>query len=291
MKIGVLGSAGSIGSRHAANLSALGHDVIHFDPAGRMDMSFEREVYDICDAVVIATPSAFHSGGIRAAAERGKHIFVEKPIATGSPEVITDLLALAKKNGAQVMVGCMLRFHQSVIDAKRWLGATAIGKPLWANFTCAQKNNRPAYRRDGVILNWGAHELDLALHLLGPATLASAASTDGDEIADLFLVHDDMTRTTVHLDYVTAPSFRTFVIAGEHGLIAVDLERRSSDLVVGTNRMSASGFASWDDDYMAEMRAFVDRCEGKETRGATGEDGLAVLRLCLDARKMAGLPT
>jgi hypothetical protein len=37
------------------------------------------------------------------------------------------------------------------------------------------------------------------------------------------------------------------------------------------------------------MQAFLDRIDGKETIGCTGEEGLEVLKICLEVRKQAGL--
>src|SRR5438445_444182 len=170
MKIGIVGH-GAIGSRHASNLASLGHDVIVFDPAGRMDVKFEREVYDLCEAVVIATPSHYHEGPLRACIERGKHVFVEKPIST-SVGALPDLLFAAGGKGLQVMMGNNLRLHPCVQQVKQWLAAGEIGTPLWASFICAHQTEK--YASDGVILNTGAHEVDMALYFFGPARCVAA---------------------------------------------------------------------------------------------------------------------
>src|SRR5258705_10392876 len=174
MKFGVVGY-GSIGRRHANNLQVLGHEVVVYDPALRKDVRFERMVYEQCDAVVIATPTMFHQQGIRACAERGKHMLIEKPIAK-IDFGLRELLDLAAKNKATVMMGNNLRFHPCIQQAKEWIDAGEIDTPIWAHFTCAQLGQK--YADDGVILNTGAHEVDVALHLFGPAKVINA-SVDG----------------------------------------------------------------------------------------------------------------
>jgi predicted dehydrogenase len=47
---------------------------------------------------------------------------------------------------------------------------------------------------------------------------------------------------------------------------------------------------SFDEDYAAEMDAFVRRIDGHEALGATGEDGLRALEIVLSVRSMSGLP-
>jgi predicted dehydrogenase len=288
MKLGVVGH-GSIGSRHAANASALGHDVLVYDPASRRDVQFERNIYDSdVHAVVIATPSPFHEGPLRACIERGKHVLVEKPLST-SLGLLPDLLRIADDKELVVMVGCNMRFHTCVQMAKRWIADGSIGRPLWANFICATQSAKAPYLSDGVILNTGSHEVDLALHLLGPAHVISAttrAGEYGDELSNFTLEHDSGAISSFVLNFVTPNEIREFWIAGEDDNIGVDLPSRH----ITCKRLGSSiGPGDYDLDYVNEMRAFVDRIEGKITPGASGHDGLATLRVLLDVRKMAGL--
>ena len=287
MKIGVVGY-GSIGSRHARNLHTLGHDVLIYDPAiiGLNDKGKERMIYGQCDAVVIATPTPFHAAGLLACVELGKHVFVEKPIATKTEGIAASLVMAAEKD-LIVMMGNNLRFHPCVQQAKEWIAAGEIGTPIWAQFTCGQLNRKYT---DSVVLNWGAHEVDMALHLLGPARVvtASVAFNAGggiEDIADFLLIHDNGCRSSFHLDYVTPNEIREAWIVGDKERIGLELRNRNASL--GTH---AKGFGgSFDDDYFLEMKAFVDRIENKITPGATGGDGLAALDILLDVRSKAGV--
>lgn len=286
MKIGIVGH-GSIGKRHAENAAALGHDVIVYDPAGRMDVRFEREVYEQADAVVIATPSPFHESGIRACIERGKHVFCEKPISIGIghlPLLVTE----AAKKGLVFMMGNNLRFHPCVQQAKIWITQKEIGDPIWANFICSAEATKKAYRGDGVILNTGSHEVDLALYLLGPAKVICASAKyvdDQDVLADFILQHQSGARSSFHIDFETPNEVREFWISGEKN-IGVSLPTRAITLT-GLPARQAPG--SYDDDYRNEMMAFVERIEGRFAPGASGEDGLATLRVLLDVKKKAGI--
>jgi predicted dehydrogenase len=298
MKIGVVGN-GSIGARHAANLEKLGHKPVVFDPAHRMDVRRERDVYEICDAVVVATPTLWHQSGIRACIERGKHVLVEKPIGVNTTG-LAELLDVAKSKKLVVMMGNNLRFHHCTIEAEKWLKEKRIGEPIWAQFTCATLSAKTPYLSDGVILNTGAHEVDLAIHLLGPAkVLCATAGTGayGDDIADFVLLHDSGVRAAFHLDFLSRDEIRCFHIIGPDGILYCDLPSRflHSRLadpklpgVVHVNPFQALG--SYESDYLDEMSAFLDRIEGKkDVPGATGQDGLDTLRILLDVRKKAGL--
>lgn len=287
MKVGVVGY-GSIGKRHAANLRELGYEPVIYDPMFVTGIRFERHVYETCDAVVIATPTRVHTGCIRACAERGRHMLIEKPIAARDND-LQGLLDLAAGGGAVVMMGNNLRFHPCVQQAKAWIDQGLIGDPLWANFICAAQTIVHTYRADGVILNTGAHEVDVALHLLGPARVISAnADGPGDQetIADFVLLHDNGCRSSFHLDFITPKHVRDFWIAGDERNIGVNLLNRVSSL--GTVIHNNDG--SYDDDYLEEMKAFLSRIDGGPGDGATGADGLATLKILLDVRRMVGLP-
>jgi len=286
MKIGIVGY-GSIGKRHAENAVALGHDVIVYDPIGRMDVKFEREIYEQADAVVIATPSPFHESGIRASVERGKHVLIEKPISIAIGH-IPALLSSAKDKGLVMMMGNNLRFHPCVQQAKIWITQKEIGDPVWANFICAAETTKKTYRGDGVILNTGSHEVDLALYLLGPAKVVYASAKyvdDQDVLADFVLQHQSGARSSFHIDFETPNEVREFWIAGEKN-IGVSLPGRGISLS-GMPLKQAPG--SYDDDYRNEMAAFIERIEGRFAPGASAEDGLATLKVLLDVRKKAGL--
>jgi predicted dehydrogenase len=191
------------------------------------------------------------------------------------------------------MVGYNLRYHSCVKKAKEWIDAGLIGRPLWANFTVAQWNNKPAYLRDGVILNW-SHEIDLALYLLGPWGLVGSStriSDGGDDITDI-LLNQSGCRTSIHLDYVTRPEVRQSIIVGDEATIIMDLVHRLAWLRgKGDNVMldMHEGQDSWDENYIEEMQAFLDRLDGKEVVGCTGPEAFEVLKVCLQARKQAGL--
>lgn len=280
MRIGVVG-LGSIGSRHASNLKHLGHEVLTYDPAHSSDVRFERNIYEDCEAVVIASPTIMHEQGLRGCVERGKHVLVEKPIAA-QIGAVPELLRLANDRGITVMMGNNLRLHPCVQKVKHWLANNEIGDALWASFVCAIETTGK-YAEDGAIMNTGAHEVDLALYLFGPARCMNAWSDDG--AAHFLLQHDSGVRSNFYLDNHTPHRIREFWIAGSEKNIGVDLDGRRASL--GPEAFQAPG--TYDDDYRNEMQAFVDRINGTFAPGATGDAGLACLRTLLDIKKQAGM--
>lgn len=286
--IGVIG-LGSIGMRHARNLITLGHKVRGYDSDMTKRLALNGVLWEIqelyqTDGIVIASPTQLHKAHI--GQTMGNHILVEKPIADNYPNALREWIQERDSRNLVTMVGNNLRFHACVKYAKEWLDDKLIGDIHWANFTCAQYSDKPDYLRDSVELNWGAHEIDLALYLLGPATVASANIQYG--VADIILYHKS-SRSVVHLDYLTRPEWRGFMIAGSNGRISANLVTGHCSLFTADSAgdVLVSTENSFDQNYIDEIVAFLDRIDGKETIGATGEEGIRVLELILKAKEMA----
>lgn len=281
-KICVIG-IGSIGRRHATNLLQLGHEVYGYDPNSFPIIPGLKHITELdempsVDAYVIASPTAFHELHIKHCLARGKPFFVEKPVKA----------KLSDNDGEQAtMVGYNLRFHSCVMQAKYWIEQNMIGAPIWANLVCAQLNTKPDYLRGGVILNW-SHEIDLALYLLGPATVEACIGTKS--IADMILLHGNGCRTTVHLDYLTRPEIRQSIIVGDKGTAIIDLAHRHAWLRTSheTAPISFQAGDSFDSNYLDEMESFIARLDGQETVGCSGKEGIETLKICVEAERLAG---
>lgn len=279
---GILGH-GSIGRRHAQTLKRLGYDIMTYDPAQRTDID-EQEIINKADAILICSPTSLHYQHLVQSLFARKPIFVEKPIA--DTEKCHFLASIMGRD--PFMVGYNLRWHSCVKKAKEWIDNGILGPIHWASFVIGQKNDKLDYLRDGVILNW-SHEIDLALYLLGPAKVLQASArvtaSGGEDIADIWLQHDSGARSSIHLDYVTKPEIREAWIVGANNRIGMDLVGRNASLGEYVHR----GDDNFDQNYVEEMRAFIDRINGKETIGCNAKEGLAVLEICLQTRKLAGL--
>lgn len=284
-KIGVIG-LGSIGMRHAKNLIELGCSVYGYDPshlaqkifkdAGGFTVDNPTELTGL-DGIVIATPTKMHHLDAMASmvVMKTKNIFIEKPVAESAPKA-TIIQSIAKKKGVNIMVGHNLRFHPCVKLTKKLL--PNIGDIIWSRFTVSQHTYRDAYLRDGVLLNWAIHEIDIALFLLGPASVKCAYGDEG--MVDAIIEHNIGVVSTIHADYYTRPEVRGFSIGGTMGNIFVDIPTRifSTQPQDGVLHGIEPG-GSFDDDYQDEMRAFLDIIDGKPNVGATLEEGVAAVRI------------
>ena len=315
--IAVLG-LGSIGMRHARNLLELGCIVSGFDPdparramladEGGTALATREAAFEAGKAIVIATPSGQHATDLAKAIDAGRHVFIEKPLAH-SAEGLDALIARASAQGLTVFAGFMLRYHPAVERMRTLIEEGVIDRIAGLRAVCGSwlpawrpgQDYRTGYAADprtgGVILDI-VHEIDLACHLAGPATVAAcAAGRSGllemasEDIADIVLLHDGGIRSNLHLDYLARPPVRTGAIMGEGGTIAWDLNARSlhwSD-AQGATREAAAFPGVWNDDYLAQMRHFLVCLDGGSTPRCDGAEALAVLQTALAARSLAGL--
>ncbi len=73
---------------------------------------------DEVDAIVVVTPTQFHKDIVVAAANAGKHVFCEKPMA-GSAEECDAMIEACKANNVKLQLGFMRRFDEKLSKRQR----------------------------------------------------------------------------------------------------------------------------------------------------------------------------
>jgi len=297
MKIGILGY-GSIGTRHALNIEFLGHEFVAYDPSVSRP-SYRDYVFTNADAIVIATPSKIHAHDLMDVLHAGKHVLVEKPIGYDCPPLIDGFLQGIRYKDRSLIIatGFNLRFHHCVQKTKELL--PSIGNILAASFTVYQKTTKPPYLMDGIVRNWLSHEIDLAHYLLGEGDVVSASvpvDSNGNDTTDAFVeMKFPKVKGNVYLqaDYYSDPEQRYFWIEGEKGSIYVNLVLREIYMRMGGGppHMAFQASDTWDDNYIDEMKCFLDSIQqGRHLEPlATGEDGVRALYTVMAIRAKAGI--
>jgi predicted dehydrogenase len=207
------------------------------------------------DAVIIALPPALHADAAVAAIEAGKHVYVEKPLATSLADA-NRVIAAASASRSVAMMGFNYRFNPLTQQAKAKLAARAIGDVVAVRsvFSTATRPLAPWKQRresgGGALLDLAVHHIDLVRHLVD-ANITSVSANMASIRAD----HDTVTLQLGLTTNVTAQIFCS--------LSAVDEDRID---VYGTNgKLSIDRYGS--------LRVDVS------PPGARGALGLAVRRL------------
>ena len=126
------------------------------------------------DAVYVATPHEHHAAHAIAAASRGKHVLVEKPMAVTLEE--TDaMIAAARNAGVHLVVGHSHSFDAPVLRAREIVAGGSLGRVRMItamNFTDFLYRPRRAEELDtarggGVVFSQAAHQVDIVRLLAG----------------------------------------------------------------------------------------------------------------------------
>ena len=123
------------------------------------------------DAVVIATPTGTHPDLVIAAAEAGKPIYCEKPLALTLAETHAALDAV-EQAGVPLQIGFNRRFDRGYRRAKEMIEAGQIGRPVTVKSTsrdpfCPRVEFADPKLSGGLIIDMGIHDFDIARWLMG----------------------------------------------------------------------------------------------------------------------------
>jgi len=142
-KVAVIG-AGDMGERHVEGWTLAGHDVVAIadvdraragELARQYDVPIVRENYRAllddteAEIVSVCTPLALHAPITIAAAERGKHVFCEKPLARSFAEVRAMEEAVTKA-GVQFGIGFQRNLAEWVGVLTQWAQEGRFGRPM-----------------------------------------------------------------------------------------------------------------------------------------------------------------
>ncbi len=126
------------------------------------------------DAVYIASPVLYHKEQILAAAEAGKHILVEKPVALSAAEA-EEAVRYCEKKGVKLAAGFMMRFASAHRKMKELIAQGKLGELVSASgqFTCWYPDIQGAWRQKknlsggGALMDMGVHIIDLLQYIMG----------------------------------------------------------------------------------------------------------------------------
>lgn len=320
LRVALLG-CGSIGRRHLANLCELTTsrevDITVYDASVEASQA-AADKYNVHAAacpenlwewqpnvVFICTPSNLHTPFALSAANTGAALFIEKPIAH-TLQCLDELNALVTQRKLINLVGCNMRFHPGPAQIKRWLEAGLIGDVLSARLHTGsylpnwrpQQDYRAGYSASpvhgGALLDC-IHELDLALWLLGPATLhsslvrrATSLGLQTDGMAELLLNHESGPFSSIHLNFVQRNYQRSIEVIGSEGSLTWDFNTGETAYYDASGKVAqiVQQPADWQISqmYRDELTYFLNCIDNNTPTFNTVSDATQTLGFALQAR-------
>jgi myo-inositol 2-dehydrogenase / D-chiro-inositol 1-dehydrogenase len=318
-KIGVafLG-VGRMGETHLRNLTGLSQVkvVVVADPRreaaerGKAICGAEEALTDIekaidhpaVDAVVIVTPTDTHARLLELAADAGKAVFSEKPIALDLVDT-ARVVRIIQDRGIPVQLGFMRRFDPGYARAKRKIEDGDLGRIEL--FRALSRDTYPPSLEfllgsGGIFLDMAVHDLDLARFLVGEVEEVQAW---GAVLLDeKFSKANDVDTAVTLLKFVNGAlgvvetsrhsnwgyDIRTEV-AGAVGKVVIEAPQKTPLLFATDFRSSFDHFQNFPDRFEAAYRLelesfFSALLEGRKPSPGP-EDALETLRLALASAK------
>ena len=252
-------------------------------------------------------PNALHAEPAIAAAQAGKHVLCEKPLARTAAEAQT-MLAAVEAAGVVHMCGFNYRFVPAVRRARELLEAGDLGEVHHFRGVDRQSWGAaadpglwrfdPAAAGGGALGDLASHVFDMARYLVGDIAAISADTatfTPGrdvdDAVAAAIRFASGAIGTVEATRFATGERNRfTWEINGSRGNLAFDLERPGELLVDGRRELTdpedwwpTGHVLGWEHTFVFELRRFLDAVAGRGTiapHGATFEDGLRAAEAC-----------
>jgi len=179
---------------------------------------------DSVDALVVATPPRTHHAIVSAALEAGKHVLVEKPLATTSADA-ADLIELAARHRRTLMPGHTFVYSPPVNKVKELINAGVLGEVY---FVTSSRMNLGKYQADGVICDLAPHDLSILLYWLDVPVVEVAATgrsifQDGvHETAFITLTFAGGARANVQISWLAPRKVREMTVVGSHRMVQYD---------------------------------------------------------------------
>lgn len=254
------------------------------------------------DAVLIASPTTLHAAQIRAAAEAGKAIFCEKPVALDLAETEAALAAVEAR-GLPFQIGFNRRFDAGFAGVARAVHAGDLGRVEMFRSQSSDPTPPPesyVATSGGLYLDSVIHDLDMARFVagdiervtaLGRVLVAPYLSDYGDVDTSILTVEFasgaigviQNSRRTVH-----GYDLR-LEVHGERGKLVSEDERATKVWRYGQDGIRGDYvyyfIERFRDAYRAEVQAFVDAVREGRSPTPGPRDAVEALRAALAARR------
>lgn len=247
LKVGVIG-AGHLGKFHLNNwaeIEGVQLSGFHDTDSNNAKMVSEKyqifhyvspeELIDDCDIVDIVTPTISHFTLCEAAIKKGKHVFVEKPLANTMDEA-KKLVKLAKEANIKFQVGHVERFNPAFLALKN----QALQPMFIEVHRLAQFN--PRGTDVSVILDLMIHDIDIILSLVkcnvnNISANGVAVMSDTPDIANVRIEFDNGCVANLTSSRISMKKMRKMRLFQKDAYISIDFLEKKTEII----KLNAAG--------------------------------------------------
>jgi predicted dehydrogenase len=188
-----------------------------------------ERLMDAVDAVDIIAPTTFHHELCKMAIRKGKHVFVEKPLANTMEEA-EELLKLVKESNIRLQVGHVERFNPAYLAVKNLdLHPMFIEVHRLAQFN-------PRGTEVSVILDLMIHDIDIILSMVKSEVKNISASgvavmTDTPDIANVRIEFDNGCVANLTSSRISMKKMRKMRLFQKDAYIGIDFLNKKSEII------------------------------------------------------------
>jgi predicted dehydrogenase len=241
LKIGVFGT-GHLGKFHLnnwkeiADVELIGFYDPHDDTAKEVSEKYQlprfldaNALMDACDAIDVVAPTTNHFEWCEKAIKKGKHVFVEKPLANTMAEA-RQLVKLAEESGIKLQVGHVERFNPAFLAVKDMqLNPMFIEVHRLAQFN-------PRGTEVSVILDLMIHDIDIILSIVKSDVKTISASgvgvmTETPDIANVRIEFHNGCVANLTSSRISMKKMRKMRIFQKDAYIGIDFLNKKSEII------------------------------------------------------------
>jgi predicted dehydrogenase len=241
LKVGVIG-AGHLGKFHLNNWAEIeGVQLVGFCDTDDANAKLVSEKYNLrhyaeaeqlmddCDALDIVAPTSFHFELCEAAIKKGKHVFVEKPLANTMEEA-RILVKLAKEANIKFQVGHVERFNPAFLALQEYkLQPMFIEVHRLAQFN-------PRGTDVSVILDLMIHDIDIILSLVKSNVNYISANgvsvmSDTPDIANVRIEFDNGCVANLTSSRISMKKMRKMRLFQKDAYIGIDFLEKKTEII------------------------------------------------------------
>jgi predicted dehydrogenase len=253
LNIGVVG-VGHLGSLHAKMLAEI--DAVRlagiFDTESAKAKKIAAEfgtharesfdaLLDVVDALTIATTTSTHFAVAHTALQRGKHVFIEKPITQTTGEA-DELIRIAKEHGVLIQVGHIERFNAAVLALEKY----NIDPLFVESHRLAQFN--PRGTDVAVVLDLMIHDIDIILSFVkSPVARIDANGiavvSDSADIANARIQFENGCVANVTASRISQKKMRKMRLFQKNAYLSIDFSEKHAEVfrLVGDDEPRTKG--------------------------------------------------
>ncbi len=241
LKVGIFGT-GHLGKFHLNNWKELPNVTLigFFEPDektaaevtaiyGLKRFTSQHNLIDACDAIDVVAPTNFHFSICQEAIRKGKHVFVEKPMAYTMAEA-AQLVKLVQESNVKLQVGHVERFNPAFLSIKD----VPLNPMFIEVHRLAQFN--PRGTEVSVILDLMIHDIDIVLSIVKSEVKNISASgvavmTDTPDIANVRIEFDNGCVANLTSSRISMKRLRKMRVFQKDAYIGIDFLEKKAEII------------------------------------------------------------